>query len=368
MRRDERQALRERRLEHVDVMRRLIAGAERAGREFTKQEDRDFEEHRSAIAKIDLDLLSTSGGDGDWSGGAGFPIGERRSLLDAFRSKGWEPGQPAEIDWAEFRAFTWSGSVDDLNKTRREGVGLGFDQRYAWPAFPQTAVGSDLTSVQILRQSARTLPSAASVVRAIDAVTAKPEVANTMEAATVALKQVAAIETNIPNIILEQSGAESVVQTDLRLSLNEGLDKLVLDAVAASGFQAPGTDPLLISIRKAMSTIMANGYSPSVVVLTPANSEALDTLRTSGSELMWVFGAGRFAPGQLFGLDVRISKTVAAPFVADAAALGRMYASPVRLATFEADSGTTNRSNVRMELNAVFGVERQSAAVRIAAS
>jgi hypothetical protein len=40
----------------------------------------------------------------------------------------------------------------------------------------------------------------------------------------------------------------------------------------------------------------------------------------------------------------------------------------VSLARFESDAGTTNRGNVRMELNAVFGVERQNAAVRIAAS
>jgi hypothetical protein len=45
-----------------------------------------------------------------------------------------------------------------------------------------------------------------------------------------------------------------------------------------------------------------------------------------------------------------------------------MYASPVTLARFEADAGTTNRSNVRMELHAVFGGERTAAAVRIAAS
>jgi len=52
----------------------------------------------------------------------------------------------------------------------------------------------------------------------------------------------------------------------------------------------------------------------------------------------------------------------------DSQALGKFYASPVQLARFEADSGTTNRGNVRMGLNAVFGGERQNAAVRIAAS
>jgi hypothetical protein len=33
----------------------------------------------------------------------------------------------------------------------------------------------------------------------------------------------------------------------------------VLDYIATAGFQAPGTDQLLVSIRKAMTTIMAAG-------------------------------------------------------------------------------------------------------------
>jgi hypothetical protein len=83
---------------------------------------------------------------------------------------------------------------------------------------------------------------------------------------------------------------------------------------------------------------------------------------------LYVFGAGRFAPGQLFGLNVRVSKTIAAPAVVDSQAFGRLYASPISLASFEADAGTTNRTNVRMEGHAAFGTVRQAAAVRIAAS
>jgi hypothetical protein len=137
---------------------------------------------------------------------------------------------------------------------------------------------------------------------------------------------------------------------------------------SASGFQAPGTDPLLVSIRKAMSTVMSSGYSPDTLILRPADAETLDTLRTSGSEAFYVFAAGNFAPSELFGLRRYISKTVAAPIVMDAGAFGKLYASPLRLQTFEQDSGQTNKSRVRIELNAQVGVERQAAAVRIAAS
>ena len=292
-----------------------------------------------------------------------------RGLAAAFRDNGF-PGETAVVDFGEFRAATFSGSPDTLSPVRQAGVDLGADQRYAWPFFPQVNVGAGDTAVQVLRQSARTLPLAANVVRAIDAVTAKPEVGSELAIVTMALKQVAAIETNIPNVYLEQPAFNSVIETDLRLSLNEGLDKVVLDAVGASGFQAPGTDPLLISIRKAMTTLLAAGYNPDVVVLTPANAEALDTLRATANagEQYYVFAPAELAPRNLFGLAVRVSKTAAAPFVADSKALGKLYVSPIALARFEVDAGATNRSNVRLEGNAVFGVERQAAAVRIAAA
>jgi hypothetical protein len=52
----------------------------------------------------------------------------------------------------------------------------------------------------------------------------------------------------------------------------------------------------------------------------------------------------------------------------DAGAFGKLYASPLSLQTFEQDAGQTNKSRVRIEMNAQVGVERQAAAVRIAAS
>jgi hypothetical protein len=83
-----------------------------------------------------------------------------------------------------------------------------------------------------------------------------------------------------------------------------------------------------------------------------------------GSERFFTFGAGRFAPGELFGLSVRVSKT-AGTAVVDSAAFGKLYVSPISLARFEVDAGATNRANVRLEGSATFGVERTAAAARI---
>ena len=51
---------------------------------------------------------------------------------------------------------------------------------------------------------------------------------------------------------MEQDAIGPLIETDLRLAVNEGLDSLVVNAVADSGFEAPGSNPLLVSIRRAV--------------------------------------------------------------------------------------------------------------------
>ena len=89
----------------------------------------------------------------------------------------------------------------------------------------------------------------------------------------------------------------------------------------------------------------------------------------SGGTNDFVFAPASFAPNSIFGLpaagledDRRRRRSSTRRRSASSTR------SPVTLARFEADGGTTNRGNVRMELNAVFGGERTGAAVRIAAS
>jgi phage head maturation protease len=294
----------------------------------------------------------------------------RRGLADEFRAAGF-PGEVAEIPWSAYekRAVTWTPSIDLLNQTDRQGVPLGFDARYVWTVLPRVGVDASVTSVQVLQQSARSLATAANVVRSIDATSNKPESGSTVNLITVPLKQVATVQSGIPNVVLEQAAINTVIENDLRLAVNEGMDKIVNDTLAASGFQAPGTDNLVASVRKAMTTLLGAGYAPDTLVLTPAASETLDLLVSgiSGGTADYVFQPGQPAPG-IWGLRRVISKVIAAPVVLDSNAYGRLYASPARLARFEENDGKTNTSLVRLELHAAAGVERQSAAVRIATS
>ena len=145
---------------------------------------------------------------------------------------------------------------------------------------------------------------------------------------------------------------------------------MVRAGLATSANQAPGTDNILVSIRKAITTLRASGYSPNLLLLTPAASETIDTMVSgiSGGTADFTFGAGRFAPGTLFGLTVVESKVLAAPVVMDSRANGRLFVGPISLARFEEAAGKTNTSLVRLETNAAYAVERTAAAIRIAAS
>jgi HK97 family phage prohead protease len=294
----------------------------------------------------------------------------RRGLADEFRAAGF-PGDVAEIPWSvyEDRAVTWTPSINLLNQVDREGVPLGFDQRYVWTTLPRIGVDSGVTSVLVLQQTARSLATAANVVRAIDATSNKPETGSTINLITVPLSQVANVQSGIPNVVLEQDGINTIIENDLTLAVNEGLDKIVNDTLGASGFQPPGSDNLVASVRKAMTTLLGAGYAPDTLVLTPAAAEGLDLLTSgiSGGTADYVFQPGQPAPG-IWGLRRVISKVVAAPVVLDSSAYGKLYASPARLAKFEENSGKSNTSLVRLELHAACGVERQAAAVRIAAS
>ena len=299
-----------------------------------------------------------------------------RTLAEEFRHRGF-PGERAVMDWTEYesRAVTWSGSAEQLNVDRRIGVPLGHDVRWAWPAFVSVGVEAGVTSVVSFFQAESDLASGSEVVRDLAATDTKPETSSEFSINTLDLKQVATVSSGIPNVYLQQPQIDTVIQSDLRLAINSGLDKLVLDGLATAGYQAPGSDQLLVSIRKAISKIQASGYQPDTLILDPASAEALDVLVTgelgaggNAAANDYVFGPGAFAPGSLFGLNRRISKSAPAPAVVDSQAFGRLYASAASLARFEENAGATNTSLVRLELTAVFGVERLPAALRIAAS
>jgi hypothetical protein len=387
-----REQVRERLADKLEELRNMNRAAEQARRSFSRREQVRWEELQAEardvgaeLRELDAELTGfrsgggslrvRSPGDDEWRDAGGVADQVQAPVLSEFRARGWKLGEPVSMSFADYRqaemrTAAYSGTI--ANMTPQVGgvaAALGADRRYFYPSLPQVPVENDVTSVSVLRQASRTLPTATSVVRAIDAVTAKPQVDSGLETFTQALSQVAAISTNTPRVIYNSDAAAAAVEQDLRLAVSSGLDKLAIDAAAASPFTAPGTN-LLIGIRSALTDLWAAGYNPDTIAMRPADSQAIDLLVSgiSGGTADFVFGAGSFAPGQLFGLNVRVVKDAASPYVFDSGAWARLYTSPVSLQTFEADAGTTNRINVRLECHGTVAVERAAALRRIAAS
>jgi uncharacterized protein len=288
-----------------------------------------------------------------------------RSLAEAYADGGFFENRVARIGWDEYRSFTWAAGMvlTDLNPVRTQGVPLGYDQRWLYPVLPTTAVDSATTAVQYLRQSSRSLAGTA-VIRPIDSTTTKPETGSTVEFKTQQLEQVATVCTGVPRIHAAQPLFQSIVEQDLRLAVNDGLDEIVRRGVSLAGTISKGTDDILEVTRKAMTSVQSNGYNPNVLAIDPAGAQALDLLRTPGSEKFYLWGPGRATPTGPFGLTLRVWKQ-AGTAVLDSDAYGRLYVAPVELRSFEADAGTTNKQNIRLETNAAYAAERLPAAVRI---
>jgi hypothetical protein len=254
-----------------------------------------------------------------------------------------------------------------VNPIRREGVALGYDRRWLYPALPTTAVDSATTAVQYLRQSGRTLAGTA-VIRPLDATSNKPETSTTAELATLQFEQVATVNPGIPRIHAAQPAFQSYVESDLRLSVSDGLDEVVRRGVVTAGTASTVTGDILQKVRRAMTVVQGNGYSPNVLAIDPAGAESLDLLRSSGSEQFYLWGPGQGAPGGPFGLELRVWKGgTGGPGTAilDSNAFGRFYVAPIELRSFEENAGRTNTLTVRAETHAGYAVERATAGLRI---
>jgi hypothetical protein len=191
----------------------------------------------------------------------------------------------------------------------------------------------------------------------------KPETSSTVEFKSQQLEQVATISKDIPRIHAMQPMFQSVIEQDLRLSIGDGLDEVVRRGVALAGTIVKGTDDILEVTRKAMTLVEAEGYAPDTLAIDPAGAQALDLLRTPGTEKMYIFTPGQFAGGP-WGLNLRVWKQ-AGTAVLDSQAYGRLYVAPIELRSFEQDAGQTNRQTVRMETAAAYTAERTTAARRI---
>jgi hypothetical protein len=289
------------------------------------------------------------------------------------RSGGLDPQRqprvtvPAGTLWPAINrdaAVTYGGSP--LAPPYRIGpgvIGLGADRRYLYPVLKTNSLSPTDASVQWVVETARALAAPSTMVRAVDAVTTKPESAVTVVLQSLPLKQVAHKIGGIPNIVFRQSNPDlqGLLNGELRLGLAEALDYLVFQAIGAATIAVGGTGSnMAIRVRKAMTTLEAAGYQPDTVALSPADAEALDL------ELLATLNSSNTLPN--WGLNVRVSKSITTSLVLDASAFATLHAGPVELTSFEENFGGTNSVLVRGELNAQASIDQASAAVALGAA
>lgn len=287
-------------------------------------------------------------------------------MYSAFKSAGF-PAKRATIDSRHlYKTASFSGDVEQLNPTRREGTALGHDRRYLADVLPVVSIGSDVTAVQVLRQVSRTLPSAASVQRELMATTEKAEVGTVRELISSPVGMLAVKESGLPDALISQEGMRSTIETDLRLAILEARDAAIVSAINAASpanAGAPGTD-LIERVRYAIAAMQESGYDPSVLALSPSDAADFDLMRSSGPEEFYVFGPGNEARSP-FGMKVVASKSVTTPLLIDPQSAGRRYEGSLSLERFPENDGATNTSLVRLEMSFLCAIERPAAIRRV---
>lgn len=313
-------------------------------------------------AQLDLDIaalgrqLTVGPGDGDgrYSGA---------SFYDAIKAAGFDRKTHPAVAVPFMAVASFDGDYGTAVRVDRPAPALGADRRFLYPILRRSDVEPEATSVASFRAKSRTLPSPLStMIRDIVATTDKPETDTETELVTEELKQIATVESGVPNIMLENRAFRDFIDFDLRFAYSSAVDAHVISQIAAAG--PPGALPGSTDIEAillAAELVAAAGYSPSVLVASPEELiNLLLTLQPGGDEFVF---SGNAPP--IEGLRKVAVPGLTTPYVLDPDALGALHASPVRVQAFEENAGKTNTSLVRIESTGLFVVQRVEAAAEV---
>jgi hypothetical protein len=244
------------------------------------------------------------------------------------------------------------GGVIDLEPSPE----LGADTRFLYPRLRVVPIGSDETSIASYRQSSRTLANAALMVRDVDDVTEKPSTDTVSELLSVPVQQIATISKNTPNVLLENTGFRGWVANDLGVAYRTAVDTHVVGEITTAVTTVYSGSPANVfeEVLYAQMAVRGEGYSPSLVVASPADALAIELLQLAGG-VSYAFSQA--APAMI----VSPSVSDGAGFVLDPAAAGTLYLSPSRFQVFEENAGQTNSSTARFESHGCFVVQRPGA-------
>lgn len=259
-----------------------------------------------------------------------------------------------------YAAWTFPATVDFPSLVSPDIAGKVADRRYVHPFLPQEDLGDSL-SIQDFKQTVETVTG--TIERDPAATGTKATYDGTVTSVTDPVKQVALVAPDIPAAVVNALPAfGSWLDTELSQQIGRAVDKHVVDQVVAAvpGITNVGTDPLPDAVRKAVTAMRNAGANPSLLVANPAQSEALDLLRTADG--IYIRGMTSTNNGPLWDLTVVETPSVATlgasagPLVLDPGLLGVLFKGPTE---FKADPFTNMRSNLvdfLLELNLLMHV------------
>lgn len=265
------------------------------------------------------------------------------------------------IPAAEFyNAWTFPATADFPALVSPDVAGKVADRRYLHPFLPSEDLGDSL-AIQDFKQTVETVTG--TIERDPAATGTKATYDGTVTSVTDAVKQVALVAPDIPAAVVNALPAfGSWLDTELSQQIGRAVDAHVVGQIvtATPGVTNVGTDPLPDAVRKAVTAMRNAGANPSILVANPAQSEALDLLRTADG--IYIRGMTSTNSGPLWDLQVVETPSVATlgasagPLVIDPALLGVLFRGPTE---FKADPFTNMRSNLvdfLLELNLLMHV------------
>ncbi len=261
----------------------------------------------------------------------------------------------------ETKSGSFDGSIGDAVPSRFTGAPLGADERYLYPRLRTENVPGDATSVATYRQKSRTLADPAQMVKAIDSTDPKEETDTVAEAFPAELKMIANVSSGTPNILLASSAFVGWVNNDLVTAYRLAVDTHIVGEIDAASIPAGGGGANAFEdVLYTREVVRAAGYSPDLVVVSPADALAIRLLQMTGGD------SYAFAQ-QLPTFVVTNAVDDGAGFVMDSQSLGTLFLGPFVFQAFEENNGTTNTSTVRAESSGRFVVQRSDAAATLSA-
>lgn len=377
-----------------DFIDQTLADASESGRKLSEAELRQLDSHKEIIEALDTEIthlsrfleVAESGVEIDKRIGTVGRAPQRRAEQQQVQLGGGEEfrsfGQIyTESEQFETRGYMASVSDDSIDVTRlaletravlttTAAPGSGFlpkPERYQVP-MPEllTPLLDMITKVAVTTGSVDVLTWG--LITGVDEVTegaAKPELSVPTSTAPLALKTVAGWVKYTRQLAEDVPEFADFLSRGITRDLLRKLQSIVGAAIAAAAL--PSTtglagEPLIEVIRQGIATVEAAGFSPNVLIGSPAAIASLDiAVLNLGGAAATVMGRGQW------GLTPVAVPGFAKVVVADAADAFTLFTrSGVRIYTTDSDitgAGSTAASDFRSNILTTLGETRANAAV-----